>query len=379
MKFEAPKLNEQSEQIAEVAELEPMHVIEPEKLKDLTDEQIDKLVKKEEYQLARIEEKNASGKYFDSSFSSYLENVKSNLEKLRTEKVRRTAPSGEIEKLGKGAFEQSGNEKHSEKVDEIFDELLDKAKDSPEAEKAAIEILVSQMRQISEQIKQTRDIRHLHELKKMMLKHWRELNDLAEGKPELIKAVTEWGKKFVEQKVIFYDMINEVKDEIIEKSQEIQSSWNDMQVDIGKISGWLGSRGIGTVEKYLEPRERVKLDFDKERLGHTKAATLDDFIETLRQVTKGFDEEDIGVAKAVEFLERVNGLIRELTKLCFEESLSQGSVISRHPEAESVLRGLSEQSKTLSKNIADTSKIYKTTKKIRDTHFLDLYAEGVAA
>ena len=151
---------------------------------------------------------------------------------MKFEKAPELEEKQEIPQESSG--EQSRNEKHAEKIDDAFDDLIDKVKNSPEAERVALEALISQMRQIAEQIKQTRDMKHIHELKKMMLKHWGELNELTQGNPELFKTISAWGKKFVESKIIFYDMINEVKDELMEKSQEIQASWNDMQVDIGK-------------------------------------------------------------------------------------------------------------------------------------------------
>ena len=70
----------------------------------------------------------------------------------------------------------------------LFDELLDKVKDAPEAQQEALKILIQQIRQIGEQMRQVRDMKNLQEMKKLMMQHWKELEELAGGNPELLKT-----------------------------------------------------------------------------------------------------------------------------------------------------------------------------------------------
>lgn len=261
------------------------------------------------------------------------------------------------------------------KIDEIFDELLDEVKDAPEAQKEALKILVQQLRQIGEQLRQVRDLKHLHELKRLMMKNWRELEELADGNPDLLKNIQKWGKKFVDEKILFYDMINDVKDELIDKSQEVQTGWNDIQTNIGRAAGL-----IDNVHRFEADRairnwlHKLKIDIDAEKIKW--GSGLEDFIASISSATNGFDEDDIDISSANDFLDNLNGLMRDLYRLAYKKGpLGQPSPIENNPELESILGGMNETSKNISLNIKEASKIYKVTKKIRDTHFLPLYNE----
>jgi|SRR3989344_4410526 len=273
---------------------------------------------------------------------------------------------------------ENPNEAHAEKIDKIFNELLESVKDAPEAKKEALKILIGQMRQIAEQLKQTRDMRHMEALKREMLENWQKLVEMTNGDSALLKAITEWGKKFAQEKVVYHELMGEVKDELIDKAQEIQSTWNKMQISIGQIVGTLTKYNPAIeeliVNKYLrrlrfpEPGESAR-EFTARPLF--QGSSIENFIERIQSVDLGFDEQDIDVQAANDFSTNLTNMTRELSVKAFTPKAASGS-----PELGGLLNDLVEQSNTLSRQILGVSKIYKFTKKIRDTHFLPLFAEG---
>lgn len=225
-------------------------------------------------------------------------------------------------------------------------------------------------------------MKNLQEMKGLMLQHWDELNRLVGDNPEMLKHIQDWGARFVEEKVIFYNMINEVKDELIDKSQEIQEGWNDIQTEIGKAVGMVdsvhGNDGEMAVRKHLEKRKWSALDKDDfEGFQNDRGSGIETFVTSLNEAIQGFNEDDINVEKANAFLERLNALVRDLAKLAYKESFSRKvSPIEKNPGLEKIITGIQEATKEISRKIKEASKIYMMVKKIRDTHFLKLYNEG---
>ncbi len=258
-----------------------------------------------------------------------------------------------------------------ETIDHAFDELLEIAAHSPEAQKIALETAIAQMRQIAEQMKNVRDTKNFQELKVLMMKQWQEIRNIAGGDEGVISAITSWGKRFVEGKIIFYDMINDVKDELIDKAQEIQEAWNDMQIGIGAVSGILGVSGrlesIWALEyRDFNEQEDGKLEFESAQDYFSK------FIKSLLDLERGFGPGDIDVRRINNFFSKLNLLFRKLS----ERLHGSESIYKEHPEVVTTLEDVVKLSKVLSQKTKEASKIFKVVKKIQDTHFLQLYNEA---
>lgn len=256
------------------------------------------------------------------------------------------------------------------KVDEIFDELLEKVKDAPEAQQEALKILIQQMRQIGEQMKQVRDMKNLQEMKTLMMKNWKELEELAGGDPELLKTIQSWGRKFVESKVIYYEFIGDIKDELIDKSQEVQENWDDMMINIGKICGLVSNLAI--IESMLNIGRLEKGSLFNFRTG------LDEFIKNITNPEGHYLDGNLDLNEVNLFIERLGNVLMEFAKAvewAKRWGKNDDAQMQRAIEAEAALKELVEKKKSFSKNIKDTSKIFKMIKKVRDTHFLPLYNE----
>ena len=309
----------------------------------------------------------------------------------------------EIEKAGVKQPEEKKEdriEKKIDKIDQVFDELVDVVKYAPEAEQEVLKVLVSQIRHDAEQMKEVRDMKHFHEMKKMMVKHWEELNEQVKGDSVLLEKIQNWGKKFAEEKVIYYERIEDVKDELIEKSKDVQNEWNDMQIAIGKVKGRIGKKietdslekkyfKAGTMRAILALYERDKKTKKEQKedeegvlnefIAGGKGGTrfgIEKFIASLNDQIRGFDADDIDVSSANIFLEKFNGYLRGLTELAYSKDYSGDSApIEKYPELLEILKEIRDGLKRVSDNVKDASKIYKVTKKIRDTQFLKLYNE----
>lgn len=266
--------------------------------------------------------------------------------------------------------EGTSSEEKIGKIDEIFDELLDKVKDAPEAQREALKILVSQLRQIGEQMKQVRDMKNLQEMKTLMMKNWKELEELAGGNPKLLKTIQDWGKRFGEEKIIYYELIEEIKDDLIDKSQEVQETHDDLMVNLGKVCGLLEHKGYAI----------MKLHINKSKEFFEFSTGLEKFIKNLAESETGFNENDITIDEANKFLENMNGVIMEINRTAYEKTHTdinnpEERFIDKYPEIKEIIEQLKFKKVILSKFIKDTSKIFKVIKKIKDTHFLPFYNE----
>lgn len=268
---------------------------------------------------------------------------------------------------------ESSSVKDIEKIDDIFSDLLDSVKDAPEVKQEALKILIAQMRQIGEQMRQVRDANNLQELKALMLKHWAELTELTKDNPELFKSIQEWGKKFVDGKKLYYDYINEVKDELIDKSQEISTTWLSIQSELGRISGLIGHDY--EIKDILNDLRGGII----EQVMNENGGPIGKLCTSLNETANGYDTEEFDIKSASAILNILSALILRMTEASYRKKSDndQGgkrvSPIDKHPELVGFLGNLEKKVTDLSSNIKDASKIMKTVKKIRDTHFLDLY------
>jgi len=282
-----------------------------------------------------------------------------------------------IDVEGELVKEMDGSSEKLEKIDNIFLELLDEVKDSPEAKKEVLETLIKQMQQIAEQVKQIRDIEHLQETKEAMLANWNKLVELTKDEPELLEKIQNWGKRFVESKVLYYGKIDSVKDTLVDQSAGIRLAWNDMQVEMGKIKGLVGNDGLSReIEKLLNPRS---LDIDRIEEDPLRAFTnkspIEEFVNSVNAVATGYSEKDIDLVRSAEFVGALTQVIRLLSEQAYSERIGDDRPIDKYPDLEKLLNGLQEKSALLQKNINEASRIIKITKLIRDTHFLPEYNE----
>ena len=276
-----------------------------------------------------------------------------------------------LEEMGDEVKEMSGS---GERIDEIFVELLDAIKDSPEAKKEALEVLAKQIQQIAEQIKQTRDIEHLQEVKVTMLENWNKLVELTKDDSKLLEKIQAWGNKFVESKILYYEKIDGVKDELIGQSESIRLSWNDMQVEMGKIKGLVGDTSLSReIEKLLNPRSLDMEEVEKDPLrAFANKSPIEEFVNSINSITTGYSEKDIDLVKSAEFVGVLTKVIRMLSEGAYKKGLD-GQPIDVHPELGELLNQLQEKSAQLQKDMNEASRIIKMTKIIRDTHFLPEY------
>ena len=325
------------------------------------------------------------------------EKLESFTKEIRGDKLIEDNPKEEI---GQSEEKKDRIEEKIEKIDEVFNELVDVVKHAPEVEQEVLKVLVDQIKHDAKQMKDVRSMKHFHEMKELMAKHWKKLNEQVKGDPVLLEKIQNWGKKFAEEKVVYYETIENVKDELIEKSKDIQNEWNDIQISIGKVKGLIGSeiktsrlekkyfkagvmpfllaldeRDRKTKKEQQEDEEGVLNEFASGGKGGTRFG-IEKFITSLNDQIRGFDANDIDVASANIFLEKFNGYLRGLTELAYSTEYSfDGAPIGKHPELAGLLEEISDGSKRISDNIKEASKIYKVTKKIQDTHFLKVYNE----
>ncbi len=254
-------------------------------------------------------------------------------------------------------------DEHVGKVDKVFHDLMAEAATFPEAKKAAVEILVKNMKQIAEQMKQSRDLRGLHEMKMQMMEQWDELVTLAGEDPELIGRIQQWGQDFIDQKVLYYDIIAEVQHDLTESSQEIQDAWDDMGAGLGQVSGMLGVAGNLALDHLGDTRR-----FELQSKG------IQGFIENLTDMETGHVTSDVAINEANSFLAQLQRALIDLRAAAYHEAYpGAGTMAEKKPEVIDVLDKLVELKKTLSRKIKDVSNIARVLKKVQDTHFLELY------
>ncbi|MCM3903791.1 MAG: hypothetical protein ND866_18980 [Pyrinomonadaceae bacterium] len=262
------------------------------------------------------------------------------------------------------------------RMDEAFEDLIDLAAQSPEAQRAAVQALVAHIHQTAEQLAQVRDAKHMQELKRLMLKNWQELQELTKGDPALLKGIQAWGKKFIDQKIIFMEAIEEVKDDMADKAHDIQIAWNEVQGDLGRAAGLIGPSAKAKLSSFWKS-SHGDINFGEMQQGQFSSGPgLDKFLASMTNLETGFSSADVDGRRAAKFLELANELVSELYALAAEESRSFGAEGKEH--AASAIKLLDEAVKKMggvSKEIREASKIFKVIKRLNETAFLPLYNE----
>ncbi len=269
---------------------------------------------------------------------------------------------------------ESVTEKSLDIVDETFTDLLAQVKYAPELKQEALKVAIQQFKQIAEQIRQVRDARQLHELKKLMLSQWEELVDLTKDNPEMLEAVQKWGKNFVEGKKLYYDFLNEIKTDLTDKAQEISLKWLSIQSEIGKLSGLMFSPAASLNASYnFGGNHWIKKDL-------VGAVT-----SSLSDTAAGYESEDIDTEATNELFKQLSAFIQQMTTTAYQkekkfvgDSTNMVDIrpIDESPEIGAMLENLEKKVGELSGLVRESSKLFTLVKKVRDTHFLDLYNEG---
>lgn len=299
-----------------------------------------------------------------------------------TSDIRREVKDSVDSKVNEG----NTNANRMKTIDEAFDEILDKVKDSPEARQIVLRAAIEQMRQISEQLKRVRDAEQLHELKKMMIQKWKELNDLTKDQPELLEQIQNWGQQFIDQKVIFYDTVNAKKEQLVEKAGEIENTWVDMQSVLGKMSAM--GEYVGYINTAIHSRLSSWSYHWGRSIGKVRTGSgMEDLLELLNNSETGLEGDDTPVSLAAkDFRDIFTALIRKINEWAYtsyrkESPTYEGGVggiiyvrpIDHFPELKSLLDSLQTDYKKIAGDFRDVSKTFHLLKKIRDTHFLPLY------
>jgi len=265
------------------------------------------------------------------------------------------------EKGDKKKGPEAHTDEHMDKIDRALGELIDIVARGPEAKKEALRIAIEQMRMIGEQMRQIRDMRNLNELKREMIKQWKELEKAAGGDRELLEQIQDWGKRFVEEKVIYYDLIGDIKNEVIEKSQDIQEKWN-------KFNALMGRFGFSF---------SLEIKYDLQPFLADPGTYFDLFINSLNKPTTGFEETfdekalQGALAGITTVIQRANARAFSSSKLDIQYSdidRDRGHLKEAAGELEQV-------GNEISATVKDIMKSFIIIKKIRDTHFLPLYNE----
>lgn len=272
-------------------------------------------------------------------------------------------------------------EKKSEEVKEIegkdeiakvMNDAIQRVKNHPEVDQAALKIVIDQMYQIAEQMREVREANHFQRLQRMMIEHWIRLKEMTKDHPELLKELEDWKSKFINNKKLMMEMINGLKSEITDKTQIVQEKWQDMQIKMGIVEGIMTRREgpgsyCGTVHAWF------KIGYHSQFVGRTgpewyePGAGLIDFIDNCNRVTTGFNLVDVAIPNfsVDKFLELFNTGLREATEATVRKN--------RFKEVEKYLEQLSEMNKKLSSSVKDVIKIFAQIKVIRDTKMIVNY------
>lgn len=279
-----------------------------------------------------------------------------------------TAQAEQNNDLGEGKVDISSTEQKNSIVDEKLDELLKVAGDSPEAQKEALGIFVSQVKQIGEQMRLVRDAENLQELKKLMANHWEELEIATGGNHELLQEIQEWGRDFVESKALYYDYMNGIKMELNEKTLGVSGQWAQVQATLGSLikqargeNNRFGSFGLETdIEHILYNSNQSLLDKDGRKRGvFEKETKLEFFIKSVTSVETGYASGDIDIASLSEFY---SDFSRVIARVSSEDNVDSNSI-----------KELLSQFSKLQRLAKETMDIYASTKKLRENHFQDIF------
>lgn len=284
--------------------------------------------------------------------------------------------------------EENTAEKAIGKIDESFLDLLDQVKDAPELKKKALETFIREFGEIAGQIKKVKDIKQIQELKKLMLKNWEELKEIAKGDPVLLSAIQEWGQKFVDQKVVYYELVGDIKDELMEKAERTREIHDEIiTIDLPSIMSRSRYRGL-SIDHPLASRNIRDPNYIEDIIEENFSTSLDTFLQQLNNPESFYQSDSLKIEEADKFLFKLNSLIVKIEKRRQEDLknlkkriqlMEEKRDINELEELEKLgvdIKELIAKKTELSKSIREISSVFKLLKKARDTHFLSLYNDG---
>jgi hypothetical protein len=244
----------------------------------------------------------------------------------------------------------------------IFVELVKDFGETDEAKKIAFETAIRHFRDTAEQIKKVTDMAHLQKLKKQMLEQWKELEKLTGGDKEKLEKIREWGRKFNEEKRIFYDLIGEVKDQVNDLSTEIQQ----------KLAGLMGNTSV--IEGYMRGDRAAVIATIKNGISYElksqKSLGLSTILNAIKDPETGFSTE-LDMSGSTAF----TGELLKLASAVKAEGRKMANSEADNKRCEEAIVAVSEDVDAIIKAITKISKTYKLVKKIHDTQFLDVFNE----
>ncbi len=279
-----------------------------------------------------------------------------------------SAPEHEIPKKEAHGEDVEKKDRNLEKISDMndfFDKMLKEVEGSPEvldvARKEAIKALIEQVKDAAEQIKYARDVKKMQEIKMMMARSWKELEDFVAGDKKLFDSMQEWGKRFVEEKIAYHEIIGDMKEELIEKVQELQEIWNDTALDLAKIEGlrlWpVGVGGSFTNGSFNELFEKFASDLTDYRGHYFENPNLEFLNSFLKQLN------EVIISIEVKLTDQEWVAKRDHEK---KEELEKAKVIFNH---------VKESRTRINKAMRDLNKSFRLMKDVHDFHFIHLLNE----
>lgn len=153
-----------------------------------------------------------------------------------------------------------------------------------------------------------------------------------------------------------------------------------MQATIGQIIGSIGSEGLSHEIDGLLTYRSLALDrIEADPLGaHSTRSHIDDYLQSIYEVSSGYEAGDLDTEAASAFSTDLNNVVRRLAVAMYatDPHDTEGRrPVDKYPDLKDLLTTLTEQRRKLEESMAEASNKYMETKKLRDTHFLQLFAD----
>lgn len=293
---------------------------------------------------------------------------------------------GETQEVMEEAEKEGTGERFVGKTDEMFGELLDKIKDHPKIKEEVVKAAIEQMRMIAAQMRDVRSAKNIQELKMLMVKHQKELRKACGDDEEMLQAVDEWGREFIESKAQLYDMINEYKEGLAEESQELQVLWSAMEADMGKIIGLFkkqsraGSTGyqldrlydnivFGSQSGRIQQQMMDVVNAGRKRRGEEEIATAGPLLGVhkitgeLQATETGYESAEFPDINTAEFARDVGLFVKQAMEGIYS---GQGITPEQTAEMSGVVDNIQRNFHEFTRKLSELSKVFNRMKKVRD-------------
>lgn len=258
-----------------------------------------------------------------------------------------------------GSEASDKTEKDLGKLDRIFGELLDKVKSAPEAEREALNILVGHLQRKAEHLATIEGMQHLAQTKQEMLKLWQDLETATAGKPELRVGIQDWGQKFIEQKAIHRELVENIITDVSDKVDRVEL----LQSEIALASGRIGGKVMGGAELSL-PEEKADMTAFGKSLIDPETGLLTGFdLEAAKRYGNQLDSRISGLAQDSGDFDLAFGLVGSKNE----------KAAANKEDAERGLEGLREKVQEYKKLVNELGVAARAIKKARAESFDELF------